>query len=220
MKKVILALLGVALIGVLAWIAAGPNQQADRRRIATPPLEPAVPPEVMAPIATPIAAGTSPPVSVATTETIPSMRDPDAPRPMIIPVAGVDRSAMRDMFDEGRGHRRHEAIDILAPRGTPVIAADDGVVKKLFTSKPGGLTVYEFDPDQRFCYYYAHLDRYAAGLHEGQVLRRGEVLGYVGTTGNARKDTPHLHFALIRLDAERRWWKGTYVNPYPLLAGR
>jgi murein DD-endopeptidase MepM/ murein hydrolase activator NlpD len=77
--------------------------------------------------------------------------------------------------------------------------------------------VYQFDPDQRFCYYYAHLDRYAAGLHEGQVLRRGEVLGYVGTTGNAPKNTPHLHFALIRLDKERRWWKGTYVNPYPLL---
>jgi murein DD-endopeptidase MepM/ murein hydrolase activator NlpD len=93
------------------------------------------------------------------------------------------------------------------------------VVKKLFTSKPGGLTVYQFDPDQRFCYYYAHLDRYAPGLHEGQLLRRGEVLGYVGTTGNAG-NTPHLHFALIRLDKDRRWWKGTYVNPYPSLAGR
>jgi murein DD-endopeptidase MepM/ murein hydrolase activator NlpD len=240
--KKFFALLGVAVIGMLAWIAAGPDKAADDpARMAvppsarapdlsgepldtppvdTPPLEPAVPPEVMAPIAAPIAAGTSPPVIVAPTETIPSMRDPDAPRPMIVPVAGVDRSAMRDMFDEVRGNRRHEAIDILAPRGTPVIATDDGVVKKLFTSKPGGLTVYEFDPDQRFCYYYAHLDRYAAGLHEGQVLRRGEVLGYVGTTGNAPKDTPHLHFALIRLDAERRWWKGTYVNPYPLLAGR
>jgi Membrane proteins related to metalloendopeptidases len=148
------------------------------------------------------------------------MWDRDAPRPMIVPVAGIARSAMRDMFNEARGSHRHEAIDILAPRGTPVIAADDGVVTKLFTSVPGGLTVYEFDPDQRFCYYYAHLDRYAAGLHEGQQLRRGEILGYVGTTGNAPKDTPHLHFALIRLDPDRRWWKGTYVNPYPLLAGR
>lgn len=139
---------------------------------------------------------------------------------MIIPVSGVPPSAMRDMFNEVRGNRRHEAIDILAPRGTPVVAADDGVVKKLFTSVPGGLTVYEFDPDQRYCYYYAHLDGYAAGLHEGQVLHRGEVLGYVGTTGNAPKDTPHLHFALIRLDPDKRWWTGTYVNPYPLLAGR
>lgn len=228
MKKVF-ALLAVAFIGLLAWIAAGTDRVTDDPApvagppamgsappVATPPPEPVVPAEVIAPIAT----ATTPAVIVPPTETIPTMRDPDAPRPMIIPVAGIDRSAIRDMFDEVRGNRRHEAIDILAPRGTPVIATDDGVVQKLFTSKPGGLTVYEFDPDQRFCYYYAHLDRYAAGLHEGQLLRRGEVLGYVGTTGNAPKDTPHLHFALIRLDPERRWWKGTYVNPYPLLAGR
>jgi murein DD-endopeptidase MepM/ murein hydrolase activator NlpD len=182
----------------------------------SPPLETPVPPEVIAPIAT----ATSPPSLVAATGTIPSMIDPAAPRPMIIPVAGIGRGAMHDTFDEARGNRRHDAIDILAPRGTPVIAAGDGVVKKLFTSVPGGLTVYEFDPDQRFCYYYAHLDGYAPGLHEGQLLRSGEVLGYVGTTGNAPKNTPHLHFALIRLDAERRWWKGTYVNPYPLLSGR
>lgn len=138
---------------------------------------------------------------------------------MIIPVAGVDRRAIKDTFNEMRGNRRHEAVDILAPRGTPVIAADDGEVKKLFTSVPGGLTLYEFDPDQRFCYYYAHLDRYAAGLHEGQVLHRGEIVGYVGSSGNASKDAPHLHFALIRLDPDRRWWKGSYVDPYPLLAG-
>jgi murein DD-endopeptidase MepM/ murein hydrolase activator NlpD len=245
--KKLLALLGVAGIGLLAWIAAGPDQATDapvrpdvpvamgRPRPVVPPtpapgpdlagepldtpppdtpLEPAVGPDVIAPIAT----ETAP--LVVTTQTIPSMRDPGAPRPMIVPVAGVARTAMRDMFNEVRGDRRHEAIDILAPQGTPVIATDDGVVKKLFTSKPGGLTVYQFDPDQRFCYYYAHLDHYAAGLHEGQLLHRGEVLGYVGVTGNAPKNTPHLHFALIRLDVERRWWKGTYVNPYPLLAGR
>ena len=178
------------------------------------PREPAVPRDVIVPIATAIA--TTPP-RIETGEVVPVMRDPLAPRPIIVPVAGVARSAMRDMFDEVRGTHRHEAIDILAPRGTPVIAADDGVVQKLFTSVAGGLTVYEFDPDQRFCYYYAHLDRYADGLHEGQPLHRGEILGYVGTSGNAPKDTPHLHFALIRLDPDRRWWKGTYVNPYPLL---
>ena len=234
MKK-LLALLVVAGVAALAWIAAGTDEAPDvpvrppdipvaiggpppapaltagEPLDAPPPevaLEPPVPPAVLAPIAT----ETAPPPVVAHEE--PSMRDPDAPRAMIIPVAGVDGSAIRDMFDERRGNRRHEAIDILAPKGTPVVATDDGVVKKLFTSKPGGLTVYQFDPDQRFCYYYAHLDRYAPGLHEGQLLRRGEVLGYVGTTGNAG-NTPHLHFALIRLDKERRWWKGTYVNPYP-----
>ena len=139
-------------------------------------------------------------------------------RGLMIPVKDVPASALVSSFNDARGGRKHEAIDILAPRGTPVIAADDGVVQKLFTSVAGGLTVYEFDPDQRYCYYYAHLDRYAAGLHEGQPLRRGKILGYVGTSGNASKDTPHLHFALIRLDPDRRWWKGTYVNPYPLLS--
>lgn len=139
-------------------------------------------------------------------------------RPLIIPVAGVQASALHDMFEERRGGgRKHEAIDILAPRGTPVIATDEGSVKKLFTSVPGGLTVYQFAPDSRYCYYYAHLDSYANGLHEGQHLQRGEVVGYVGTTGNAPKDTPHLHFAIFLLDAERRWWKGTPINPYPLL---
>lgn len=247
MKKVLI-LIGIALIAVLVWVAAGPNPVAEPTPMAVPlamgaspaiasrtttaaapvsgapfdtpaPIEwkePVVPADVIAPIAT----ATAPPPLRGTSEVVPLMRDPEAPRPMIVPVAGVSRTAMRDMFNEARGGRLHEAIDILAPRGTPVIATDDGVVKKLFTSVPGGLTIYEFDPDQRFCYYYAHLDRYAAGLHEGQPLRRGEVLGYVGTTGNAPRDTPHLHFALIRLDPERRWWKGTYVNPYPLLAMR
>ena len=198
MVKKVLVLLGIALVGVLAWIAAG----SDRIAPVAPRARPA----------TRVAA----PLGVAKV-TPPMMQDPDAPRPMIVPVAGVDRSAIRDMFDEVRGNRRHEAIDIMAPRGTPVIAADDGVVKRLFTSVPGGFTVYQFDPDERFCYYYAHLDGYAAGLHEGQALHRGEVLGYVGTTGNAPKNAPHLHFAVIRLDPDRRWWTGTYVNPYPLL---
>jgi len=193
--KTFFVILGAIGIGILAWVAAGSSPVALRASPA---------------IVTPTTTAAAAPISVV----VPF----DAPRPMIIPVAGVSRIAMHDSFAEIHSGHRHEAIDILAPRGTPVIAADDGVVKKLFTSAAGGLTVYEFDPDQRFCYYYAHLDRYADGLHEGQPLRRGEVLGYVGTTGNAPKDTPHLHFALIRLDADRRWWKGTYVNPYPLLA--
>jgi murein DD-endopeptidase MepM/ murein hydrolase activator NlpD len=241
--KKLIALLVVVLIGTVAWIAAGPDEvanvpgdvpvamgRAPAPASATPasvtipdlsgePLD-APPPEVAdempvpAEIIAPIATETAPPPVVANKPL--SMRDADAPRAMIVPVAGVTRGAIRDMFNEARGNRRHEAIDILAPTGTPVIATDDGIVKKLFTSKPGGLTVYQFDPDQRFCYYYAHLDRYAPGLREGQLLRRGEVLGYVGTTGNAG-NTPHLHFALIRLDQDRRWWKGTYVNPYPWL---
>jgi len=135
-----------------------------------------------------------------------------------MPVAGVDPRALQATFSQSRGGTRsHEALDIVAPRGTPVLAADDGVVKKLFTSVRGGLTVYEFDPDGRYCYYYAHLEAYAPGLHEGQVLRRGDLVGTVGSTGNAREDAPHLHFAVTRLDPDGKWWGGTPVDPYPLL---
>jgi murein DD-endopeptidase MepM/ murein hydrolase activator NlpD len=227
MVKKILILLAVVLVGVLAWIAAGSDQNTRAVRTSAPRAEaaprtreaaPPIAPPAVTTIALPVDKSFDPPPSLEVAhETPPVMRDPDAPRPMIIPVAGIDRSAMRDTFDEMRGDRRHEAIDIMAPRGTPVIATDDGVVTKLFTSVPGGITIYEFDPDQRFCYYYAHLDAYAPGLHEGQLLHRGDLLGYVGTSGNAPKNAPHLHFALIRLEADRRWWKGTYVNPYPLL---
>ena len=122
-------------------------------------------------------------------------------------------------FDEMRGGstRRHDALDILAPRGTPVVATDDGTVKKLFTSGAGGLTIYQFDPDSRYAYYYAHLDRYAEGLREGASVRRCELIGYVGTTGNAPRNAPHLHFAVAALGAQKRWWEGSALNPYPAL---
>lgn len=137
-----------------------------------------------------------------------------------LPVDGVTRDQLHDSFTEARdGTRAHEAIDIMAARGTKVLAARDGTVAKLFTSKQGGLTIYQFDPSQTFCYYYAHLDSYAPGLHEGQVLRRGEVIGYVGSTGNASPAAPHLHFAIFRLTPEHHWWEGDPVNPYPILAG-
>jgi murein DD-endopeptidase MepM/ murein hydrolase activator NlpD len=140
-----------------------------------------------------------------------------ATRRLVIPVVGVTRSNLRDTFDERRGAIRHEAIDIAAPRGTPVVAAGDGRVVKLFKSAPGGLTVYQFDADEKFAYYYAHLDRYAEGLAEGTMLKRGDPLGYVGSTGNARLGAPHLHFAIFRLGPDRSWWKGTAINPYPFL---
>ena len=139
-------------------------------------------------------------------------------RALGMPVQGVPRTNLRPDFDESRGgERRHEALDILAPRGTPVLAADDGVVEKLFTSVPGGLTVYEFDPTRTYCYYYAHLDAYAEGLREGQEVRKGDRIGYVGTTGNAPAGTPHLHFAISRLGPEKRWWQGVPIDPYPIL---
>lgn len=137
---------------------------------------------------------------------------------LLVPVAGVRPQELRDNFSQPRGRgRTHGAIDILAPRGTPVVAAVDGTIEKLFFSKAGGVTIYQFDLARERVYYYAHLDRYAGGLREGQAVRQGDVIGYVGTTGNSPPGTPHLHFAIEILTAEKRWWKGTPVNPYPLL---
>ncbi len=139
-------------------------------------------------------------------------------RRLAVPVEGIDRKTLRDTFAEGRTGHVHEAIDILAPRGTPVVAVEDGRIEKLFTSKQGGLTIYQFDPSSRYCYYYAHLDRYAAGLVQGQSVRRGQVLGYVGISGNAPPQTPHLHFTIFKLAADKRWWQGAPLNPFPLWA--
>ena len=135
-------------------------------------------------------------------------------RSLGIPVRGLTADDLVSSFADARGRRRHEAIDILAPRGTDVVAVEDGEVAKLFTSGAGGLTLYQFDPTKTFVYYYAHLDSYAPGLKEGSILRRGDVVGAVGTTGNAPKDTPHLHFAISKLDPDKRWWGGTALDPF------
>ena len=141
-----------------------------------------------------------------------------AGRQLLFPLRGGPAAALRDSFDEprGGGTRRHEAIDISAPRGTPVVAVEDGRVLRLHTSRAGGLTVYHLDPSGRYTYYYAHLDGYAPGLADGQALRRGDVLGYVGTTGNAPPGAPHLHFAVYRRTDPERWWTGQPINPYSL----
>lgn len=140
---------------------------------------------------------------------------------LIIPVAGIRASQLTDTYSDRRGGTRpHEAMDIMAPRGTPVLAAADGKIVKLFDSKPGGLTLYQFDPSESFAYYYAHLDRYAPGIAAGLQVKQGEVIGYVGSTGNAGPDAPHLHFAIFRLGPEKHWWQGTPINPYPFLGGR
>ena len=140
---------------------------------------------------------------------------------LIVPVQGVRPTELSNTFDDARGQGRvHEAIDIMAPLGTPVLAVVDGKVEKLFDSVPGGLTIYQFDPAGRHAYYYAHLDRYAAGLVEGKALKQGEVVGYVGSTGNASEDAPHLHFGIFVLGPEKRWWEGTAINPYPILTGK
>lgn len=136
---------------------------------------------------------------------------------LAFPLPGY-KGRLLDNFDERRGSHVHEAIDIMAPRGTPVVAVDDGTIAKLFDSKAGGLTIYQFDPSGRLAYYYAHLDRYAPGLEANDAVKRGQVIGFVGSTGNAKPDAPHLHFTVFALGPKREWWKGVALNPYVPLA--
>ncbi len=136
-------------------------------------------------------------------------------RALTLPVQGISAAQLSDTYTQARAAGApHEALDIMAARGTPVLAVEDGKVVKLFLSKPGGITLYQFDPGSNYAYYYAHLDRYADGVAEGASLRKGQVIGYVGSTGNASPDAPHLHFAIFKLGPERQWWRGTPLNPY------
>ena len=141
---------------------------------------------------------------------------------IVIPVAGVQPQQLADTWGDSRGGgtRSHDAIDIMAPHGTPVVAAAPGRIEKLFDSKDGGRTIYIRSPDQRTVYYYAHLDGYRNGLAEGQVVDTGDAIGTVGSTGNASPDAPHLHFEVKRMTAEQPWYEGQAINPYPLLAGK
>jgi peptidoglycan LD-endopeptidase LytH len=157
-----------------------------------------------------------PPVAIAESVEV-------GPAGLAIPVAGIKAAQLTDTFTQARagGARVHDAIDIMADEGTPVVAAAPGTVEKLFLSEGGGgITAYVRSPDQRWIYYYAHLQGYAPGLAEGQQVKRGQVLGRVGHTGNANPEGPHLHFAIHRMRAGEKWHEGAAVNPYPLLAGK
>jgi murein DD-endopeptidase MepM/ murein hydrolase activator NlpD len=200
-------------MGTLPGVRPAPVNAGKRARTpagATPPAVAPVPADSMS-------AGGS--ASAETVLAAPRLDRSLEDRNLEIPVEGVQPGALQDTFSQARdGTRQHEALDILAPRGTPVVAADDGTIAKLFYSEKGGTTIYQFDPSEQYCYYYAHLDRYADGLREGQTVTRGQVLGYVGTSGNAPPDTPHLHFAIFRLGPEKHWWEGEPINPQPLLS--
>ncbi|WP_372167184.1 M23 family metallopeptidase [Xanthomonas axonopodis] len=186
-----------------------------------------------APMAAPAAAATAAPMAASAPLSDPAPADmpaattpaqpPAAAAPgsdLLIPVQGIGASQLQDTFTDARSEGRvHDAIDILAPTGTPVVAVADGTVEKLFTSDRGGLTIYQFEPGGKYCYYYAHLERYADGLAEKQPIKRGQVIGYVGSTGNANPAAPHLHFEIHRLGPEKQWWKGEALNPYPVLHG-
>jgi murein DD-endopeptidase MepM/ murein hydrolase activator NlpD len=171
-------------------------------------------PAAIAPIPSPVPAPTStptPPPAPAST-----IGAPVAPH-LAMPIAGIDPEELEDTFNEVHSGHKHNALDIPAPKGTPVMAVAEGNVVKLFDSKAGGTTVYQFDNTGTWCYYYAHLDRYAPGLKENTLLRKGDVLGYVGSTGNASPDAPHLHFEVSKLGPEKHWWEGTPIDPLPLL---
>ncbi len=184
---------GVPPPGVFAGTAPGGSPRAaPAARLATPADEPADEPAPAAP--------------------------PPAGPGLLVPVQGVAASSLVDTYEQARGQgRRHDAIDIMAPRGTPVLAASGGVVMKLFQSERGGTALYQLAPDRRTIYYYAHLDRYAPGMVEGRVLRRGEVLGYVGDTGDAGPGNYHLHFEVSTTEDPAKYWGGVPQNPYPLL---
>ena len=171
------------------------------------------------PVPAPTSGTTSPERSADPTATIvPPSPNELRDRDLEIPVEGIRADQLARSFEDRRsGTREHEAIDILAPRNTPVKAVEDGSIARLFYSRQGGITIYQFDPSEKFCYYYAHLERYADGLKEGDRVKKGQVIGFVGVSGNAPKTTPHLHFAVFRLTAAKHWWEGTPLDPYDIL---
>jgi murein DD-endopeptidase MepM/ murein hydrolase activator NlpD len=208
--------------------AATPSQTASVQppAVSTPPpsTAPALPPPATPPAVTPspasIPQSLPPPPDIHNAGEADRVATPtsSAPGDIVPPIANLQLSDVKDMFNEARGGGRpHQATDIMEPRGTPVRAMVDGVIKKLFVSKPGGNTIYQIDDREQYCYYYAHLDRYADGIKEGQHVTRGTVIGYVGSTGDADSGAPHLHLAISRLGPDKHWWQGTPVNPYPIL---
>jgi murein DD-endopeptidase MepM/ murein hydrolase activator NlpD len=171
----------------------------------------------------PVRSGFSPtrPAGIAASDTKIEATTGTIPSGLRVPIDGMNIDAMKGGFAEHRRGHEHEAVDILAPRNTPIRAVEDGTIAKLFFSKGGGgNTIYEFNPSGDLCYYYAHLERYADGLRDGQKVSKGDVIGYVGTSGNAPPNTPHLHFAVYRLDDTHRWWKGEALDPYLVFTGR
>ena len=183
-----------------------------------PGLRPLPPATMPTPVMRP-AAATVPPNRPASSGVLsPGVSDADLDalwtRQLMVPIAGMEPAQLRDDYEARRGARAHLALDMLAPKGTAVVAADDGRIGRLGTTPVGGNIIYALDANDRFVYYYAHLDDYARGLAVGDYVRKGDVLGYVGTTGNAPSNTPHLHFQVMRKGAGRTWWEGPPINPW------
>jgi len=216
----------VAVLGIMVALVWVLSKRPQTEQVATVTLPPTANSSGVAPIAEPSLTVPSPLPNVESTTVEPTpLTSPAAPpgfsTSLLIPVAGVRPEQLLDTFQASRSEGRvHDAIDIPAPRGTPVFAANDGRIVKLFQSVPGGTTIYQLAPDNKTVYYYAHLDRYADGIKEGHVARRGEVIAYVGDTGNSGVGNYHLHFSISIVSDPKRYWEGTNINPYPLLRGR
>ena len=231
LKSVLIFLIGVMVGANIVYFMM--TRDGDRTVVLAPPVVTETPKASGAPVA-PVVVATQPQSTPSTVvPSAPSAVPPSAPQAvapadivlaptgLAMPLPGLQPGQLTDTFAEARGSdRRHDALDIMAPAGTPVLAVADGHVEKLFTSVQGGLTLYQFEPSGRYAYYYAHLQGYAPGIAEGRPLKRGDVIGQVGSTGNADPAAPHLHFAVFVLGPEKEWWKGTAINPYPLLGGR
>jgi murein DD-endopeptidase MepM/ murein hydrolase activator NlpD len=203
--------LGAATVLLVVWLYG---------KIEAPPVASAPPPATSVPPPATTPAPAAPRVPPPAPAPIPAEALPGdlAQRDLLVPVQGIRPQDLQDTFTDARGQGRvHDAIDIMAPRNTPVLAVEAGRIAKLFTSKQGGLTIYQFDPTETYSYYYAHLDSYAPGLKEGDTVARGQVIGTVGITGNASPEGPHLHFAINRLKADKKWWQGDPINPYSVL---
>ena len=232
----ILTIVITATITSAVWIVAGgsliENATADSQREATRPAEaaPSASPTVDAQALADreMLSGDELVEAVEDAEARQAVLDtqnPTAPesseaRVLRIPVLNIRPSDLTDTFtdERGGGESLHEAIDIMAPEGTSVVAAAPGTIERLFQSDAGGNTIYVRSPHKRTIHYYAHLAGYAQGLKEGQRIRRGQRLGTVGSTGNASRDAPHLHFAILRTTPDAKWWEpANAVNPYPLL---
>jgi len=227
---VAIALLAGGGLGAFIWFKSkqvgvepatpATNVATEPTPVVTPTLDPTPSPSILEPSPTP----------VATPQSEPGLSDPaqtNTSQPstsfvgtvnLIIPVAGVRADQLLDTFTDARSEgRSHDAIDIMAPAGTPVLAASDGEITKLFQSDRGGTTIYQLSPDKKLVFYYAHLQRYADGLYAGKYVRQGEVIAFVGDTGNAGSGNYHLHFSIAVLNDPKRYWEGTNINPYPML---
>jgi peptidoglycan LD-endopeptidase LytH len=231
-KIVSIAVVVIAGIGALLWVRNRPTGTPVGITTGSPTTQLASPSPTISPTPTPSPSpSVSPSPEPLAPQSDPGLTEqpkPDATSPpsnsfvgtlnLIIPVAGVRPDQLLDTFTAARSEgRSHDAIDIMAAAGTPVLAAIDGEIVKLFQSERGGTTIYQLSPDKKLVFYYAHLQRYADRLAAGKYVRQGEVIGYVGDTGNAGAGNYHLHFSIAVLSDPKRYWEGTNINPFPLL---